>query len=724
MKNFFSLLLLTVALNPLMAQQVSSPIVIKTANTVLVYKVDRNNLLRQAYFGSPFRNPVDYSTLPDGVEAFLTGGASYPREPALAVTHANGNRSLQLQFSSTSTEMPEPNIQVTHIRLTDPVYPFELTLHFKAYQKENIIEQSASIVHHEKKAITLERFASSCLHLHAPQYYLMQFFGDWANEMNVDENILPPAISSIDSKLGVRAANFHHPSFMLSLNQPATEKTGEVLAGTLAWNGNFNIIFENIRQSQDYDNLLQIMPGINAWSSAYKLEPGLVFETPAFVFTYSTNGKGQASRNFHQWANNYGVWKGNSDRKTLLNNWENTHFNFDQQKLVKLFDHAKELGVDVFLLDDGWFGNKYPRNDAKSGLGDWQYNTTKLPDGVRQLVQEAQKKGISFGIWVEPEMINPRSALYEKHKDWVLSFPDRPAQYQRDQLVLDLTNPAVQDHVFSVVDKLLADSIGVRYIKWDCNRYMGNAWSPYLKNNQDALYIDYARGLNKVLDRLRKKYPDAEMMLCSGGGNRSEYGSMKYFQEFWPSDNTTAFDRIFIQWGFSYFFPASTMCAHVTSRTKLPFKFRTDVAMMGKLGYDIDVSAFDSSEMLLSKSAVANYKRLQRVIGLGQLYRLVSPYDGPFAALLSVDSSKQKAVLFSFNLHPRYGDALPLLQLDGLDPDKKYRVDEINLVPGQKPAFRQSGQVFTGDYLMKVGVDWFLKGVTQSSVLEITEIRP
>lgn len=701
------------------AQYAASPIVIATMHTALVYTVDDNKLLQQIYFGTALEHITDYSKIHDGEEAFMTGNSAYPREPAIAVTHANGNRSLQLQFDNYTIEAPAPGIEITHIRLKDPVYPFELTLHFKAYVNEDVIEQWTTIVHHEKKAIMLDRFASSCLHLKAGKYYLMHFFGDWANEMRMEETPLPAGIKTIESRLGTRATNFDSPSFMLSLDAPATETTGQVLAGTLAWSGNFNIIFENIRYSEDYGHLLQVIPGINAYGSAYQLAPDEKFNTPSFIYTYSANGKGQASRNIHRWANQYGIWKGMSERHTLLNNWEATGFNFDQQKLVKLFDDAKALGVDVFLLDDGWFASKYPRNDDRAGLGDWQPNAQKLPDGIGYLVREAEKKGVKFGIWVEPEMVNPKSELYEKHKDWVIEFPDRPEQYRRNQLVLDLTNPAVQDHVFNVVDNLLGNNPGIAYIKWDCNRYMTNAWSPYLKNNQDAMYINYVKGLYNVLDRMRKKYPDVEMMWCSGGGGRAEYGGLKYFQEFWPSDNTDGLSRIFIQWGYSYFFPPAATCAHVTSWGKQPVKFRTDVAMMGKLGFDIDVSELQPKELEFCKAAVVNYKRLQPVIGFGDLYRLVSPYDGQNAALMTVDKEKTIAVLFAFSLNPRFGDVFSPVKLQGLDAAKQYRVTEINLMPGEKPSFRESGQTFSGDYLMKVGLSWFIKGDLKSAVLEL-----
>ena len=275
---------------------------------------------------------------------------------------------------------------------------------------------------------------------------------------------------------------------------------------------------------------------------------------------------------------------GKGSRLTLLNNWEATYFDFDQDKLVSLFGGAKEIGVDMFLLDDGWFGNKYPRNDDRAGLGDWQVNKKKLPDGIPFLVKKAEEKGVLFGIWVEPEMVNPKSRLYEQKPDWVLRQEKRPEIYFRSQLVLDLTNPEVQDFVFSVIDDLFVENPSLAYIKWDCNAPIHNGHSKYLEKKkipQSHLYVEYTRGLDNVLQRIREKYPTVPMMLCSGGGGRTDYSLFKYFTEFWLSDNTDPVERIFMQWDYSYHYPAMTMCNHVTSTSDKSLKYKIDVASMG-----------------------------------------------------------------------------------------------------------------------------------------------
>jgi alpha-galactosidase len=605
-----------------------------------------------------------------------------------------------LLYVSHSSNKKDPNVFQTDIILKDPQYPVEVVLHYKAYFNEDVIESWTEITNGEKKPILLTAYASSLLHFNASRYWLTQFHGDWAREMAPVEEQLTNGIKVIESKLGTRTNFYQTQAFFVSLDQPSTETEGEVLAGTLAWTGNYKYSFE-----VDQRNGLRVLSGINPFASEYHLQSGGKFTTPAFIYTWSANGKGQASRNLHRWARNYGVLDGNKSRMTLLNNWEATHTSFNEERLIELFDEAKKLGVDLFLLDDGWFGNKYPRNDDKAGLGDWQEDTTKLPHGIAYLVKEAEARGIKFGIWLEPEMVNPKSELYEKHPDWILKLPNRAENYGRNQLVLDLVNPKVQDFIFSMVDEMMKKSPGLAFIKWDCNRSMTNAYSTYLGANQSHLFIDYTRSLYKIMDRIRAKYPHLPIMLCSGGGGRTDYGALKYFTEFWPSDNTDAFERIFIQWGYSYFFPSNTISAHITNMGKQSLKFRTDVAMMGKMGYDIRVHNFTGDELRFSNEAVKTYKRLSDVIWYGDLYRLESPYQGNRAVVMYVSENKSRAVIFNYHLNTRRQDIFNRVRLQGLDPEKKYRLKEINLFPGAKTAQPDDDKVLSGSYLMNVGLN-------------------
>lgn len=707
---------LLISLYSLARAQSKNLIVINTQHAALVFKIEHQHV-RQVYLGEALKNEDSYAAIPatGSSQAYSTYGIANLFTTAIRVTHADGNPSLNLEYVSSNTQKVNDDISLTTIQLKDPKYPFEVTLFYKAYFKEDVIEQWSTIRHQEASPVTLHEFASSELYLDAKNYYLTQFHGDWGEEMQMQNSELTSGIKVIDSKLGTRADKYESPCFMLSLGHPSTETSGHVLAGTLAWTGNFRLLFE-------IDNLdkLHIISGINPYASEFYLKPDTTFTTPAFIFTYSDHGKGQATRNIDRWARQYGLLDGNKPRMTLLNNWETTYFDFNQDKLLHLFDQAKELGVDMFLLDDGWFGNKYPRNNDHAGLGDWQANKKKLPDGIGYLVKQATDRGIKFGIWIEPEMVNPQSDLYHEHPDWIMRLPNRPENYQRNQLVLDLANPKVQDFVFGVIDSLKTDYPGIAYFKWDCNRTFTDPYSPYLGKDQSAVYIDYVEGLYKVFKRVREKYPHMPMMLCSGGGGRVDYGALPYFTEFWPSDNTNPMDRIFIQWGYSYFFPAIAMCDHVTSSGNYSIKFKLDVAMMGKLGFDMRINDLKPEEIAFIQKAVKTYNHIAPVIWYGDLYRLLSPYKNSRAALMYVAENKQRAVVFTYLLHQKLGDNYTPIHLQGLDADKMYKVEEINLPEGQKSRCPESGKILSGDYLMNEGIQSPLHGDGSSAVFELT----
>lgn len=699
-------------------QAADKPLIkIETERTSLIYQVADNGRLYQKYLGKKLNHDSDIQYLPQGTEAYLTHGMEDYFEPAIHIRHNDNNSSLLLKYVDHSSNAISNGVNETVITLKDDKYPVTVKLHYVAYGKENIIRAFSEISHEEKKPVILCKYASSMLHLNSSKYFLTEFSGDWAHEANVTERELAFGKKVIDTKLGARANMFVSPFFQLALDNPSQENAGEVLVGTIGWTGNFRFTFE-----VDNKNELRIISGINPYDSEYSLPAKEVFRTPDFYFTYSTQGKGEASRNFPDWARNHQVKNGNDTRMTLLNNWESTYFDFDENKLIGLMDEATKLGVDMFLLDDGWFANKYPRSSDHQGLGDWEETADKLPNGVGRLVEEAQKKGIKFGIWIEPEMVNPKSELYEKHKDWVIHLPNRDEYYFRNQMVLDLSNPKVQDHVFGVVDNLMTKYPGIAFFKWDCNSPITNIYSVYLKDKQSHLYVDYVRGLYKVLDRIKAKYPDLPMMLCAGGGGRSDYEALKYFTEFWPSDNTDPIERLFIQWGYSQIFPSKTLCAHVTTWNRgTSIKFRTDVAMMCKLGFDIKLEDMNQNEHLYCDQAVKNYNRLKPVILEGDLYRLVSPYGSNHTSSMFVGKDKKTAAVFAFDIHPRYAEKTLPVRLQGLDADKKYRVKEINMMPGSGSSLKGNNQVFSGEYLMNVGLDLFTTQQLNSRLIEITE---
>ena len=433
---------------------------IATENNMLLMQTDNNNRLRTVYFGKPLENEREYKVIVGNYNydesnagiynsAYTPAGTWNLSEPAIQVKHADGNPSLELKYASHKKEQIDANTSVTSILLKDPVYPFEVTLFYKVWKKENVIEQWTEIKHKEKKPVLLQKYASANLYFANKNFYLTSFQGEYLKEMQPVETRLLQGIRTVDSKLGTRAMLLQTPNFILSFGKPASENEGTVMLGQLAWSSNFKLDFEI-----DSHKNLRLIAGINPFASEYSLAPNETFKTPSLIYALSNNGTGEASRNLHNWARKHRILDGQGERLTLLNNWEATYFDFDENKIADLFKDAKDLGVDMFLLDDGWFGNKYPRNNDDAGLGDWQENKKKLPSGLGYLVKEAKKEGVKFGIWIEPEMVNPRSELYEKHPDWVIRQPERPEIYYRNQLVLDLSNPEVQDFVFGIVDDL------------------------------------------------------------------------------------------------------------------------------------------------------------------------------------------------------------------------------------------------------------------------------
>ena len=694
----------------------ATQIPVLTPNTALILEVGDNGRVYQRYFGKKLANAGEYEAAPRGAEAYLTHGMEDYFEPALHINHADDNPSTELRYVSHSSAQQADGSTLTTVKLTDKEYGTGVDLNYVTYPDVDIIKSYTVITNGEKKPVEMEKYASSLLHFDRPAYYLTQFNGDWISETTMSEAPLSFGKKVLDTKLGSRENMFVSPFFQLSLDEPARDEEGEMLVGTLAWTGNFRFTFE-------VDNLgkLRVISGINPYASKRILAKGESFQTPAFIFTLSEGGRGEASRTFHDWARKYQVNKGEESRMTLLNNWEATYFDFDEEKLVKLIGEAKELGVDMFLLDDGWFGNKYPRHSDTQGLGDWDETANKLPNGIGRLTEEAKKQGIKFGLWIEPEMVNPKSELFEKHPDWAITLPNRKTYYYRNQLVLDLSNPKVQDFVFGVVDNILTENPEVAYFKWDCNSPITNVYSPYLKNKQGQLYINHVRGIYNVLKRVKEKYPNTPMMLCSGGGARCDYEALKYFTEFWCSDNTDPIERLFIQWGFSQIFPAKAMCAHVTSWNKnTSVKFRTDVASMCKLGFDLGLKELNADEQTYCQNAVANWTRLKKVILDGDQYRLVSPYDGNHMSVMYTAPDKNKAVLYTYDIHPRYAEKLLPVKLQGLDPSKRYKVKEINLMPNKKSNLGANEKTYSGDYLMKIGINAFTTNQAFSRVIELT----
>lgn len=727
MKHLLFLFYSLMASIPMLANDVTN-IRISTDATDLILQVAPNHRIYQVYLGSKLSTTTDLSLFrwncyassdasvnTRGHEVYTASGGEDYFEPALGITHADGNMTTYLYYKNFEQHAVDGGTETT-IQLADNKYALNVTLHYVAYAKENVIKTWSEISHHEKGPINLWQYGSAMLYFKNRSYYLTNYHSDWAREGQPTTQQLQAGKKVIDTKLGSRAAMQMEPFFELGLDQPPHEQQGHVLLGTIGWTGNFRCTFE-----VDNVGVLRVIPGINPYAANYRLISGQTFKTPDFIFTMSEQGTGIASRQLHNWARHYQLKDGLGPRLTLLNNWESTGFNFNQNSLSALMKDAKVLGVDMFLLDDGWFGNKYPRKDDQAGLGDWEPTHQKLPGGLKALVDSAKQAGVKFGLWIEPEMVNPKSELYEKHPNWVIEQPNRDTYYYRHQLVLDLSNPQVQDYVFGVIDRLLSENPGIAYFKWDCNSPITNIYSPYNKDHQGNMYTDHVRGLYNVIKRVNAKYPQLPMMLCSGGGARCDYEALKYFTEFWCSDDTDPFERLYIQWSLSKFFPTKAMAAHVTNWNKrTTIKFRTDVASMCKLGFDLNLKTLSPTELSFTQQAVANYNRLKATILDGTQYRLLSPYETEHMAVNYVSNDGRKVVLFAYNLHPRYKEVPTNVCLQGLDPNAIYMVTETNLMPGTESKATCHGHQFSGDYLMKVGLDILSDQSGTSHVFELS----
>ncbi len=705
---------------------------IETKDFAMAFQTDDQGRLWNVYFGNKLASESDYQQVADQYffpsnnagqynAAYTPSGTWNLSEPALQVQHSDGNLSTELTFVNVETQQEE-NATVTRISLIDPEYKISVVLNYKVWADLNVIEQWTEITNNEDGNIQLNKYASANLYFVGSDFYLTHFQGEYLKELQPVEEKLTQGIKSLESKLGTRTLLLGSPNFMISFDQQAKEDNGLTLLGQLAWSGNYKIDFE----IDSYQNL-RLIAGINPYESEYTLKAGDTFKTPSLIYSVSPDGAGGASRQLHTWAKKFRVLDGEGDRLTLLNNWEATYFDFNEKKLSRLFKDTKELGLDLFLLDDGWFGNKYPRNNDDAGLGDWQVNKQKLPHGIGYLVKEAEKNDVKFGIWIEPEMVNPESELFRNHPEWVIKQPNRPAKLYRNQMVLDLSNPEVQDFVFGIVDNLFTEDPEIAFIKWDCNAVIYNAYSDHLQKNnlpQSHLYVEYVNGLYDVLERIRQKYPKVPMMLCSGGGGRADYALLKYFTEFWPSDDTEPIERIFLQWNYSYFFPAIATDAHVTNWGKQPLKFKVDIASMGKLGFDVDLKHMEEKDILFAKQSITNYHGFKDIVLHGSQYRLASPYENPFASLMYVNEDQSEAIMFNYLSSNRWEERITRkpIKLKGLDASKKYQIKEINLYPGTKSTLDESS-VYTGDFLMNVGFNPEIDVKRTSVVLKITEIR-
>ena len=696
-------------------------IAVETAHTALLLQVDKKGAVNTVHYGAPAGDPAQFLDFIfrghhnfESPTTYPAAGGRFNGQEALHVKYADGSQNTELYYVSHDKTAGD-GVVTTTLHLKDYVTALEVDLVYEAFTAEDVIRMHSVIRNAGKTPVELRNFASASLNLVADDYLLTHFYGGWATEMQVDRTLLTHDTKVLETRRGTQATQGNNPSFMVTLGREFSETDGEVVAGALAWSGNFRISFE-----KDQSDRLNIVSGIHPFASAYPLPAGKEFVTPEMIYTWSDEGAGGASRNLHRWARKNAVWHGGTINPVLLNSWEGAYFSFTTKTLTDMIDDAASMGLEMFVLDDGWFGMNHPRNDDKAGLGDWEVNTNKLPEGIDYVASYAHSKGLKFGIWIESEMVNPDSDLARAHPDWIVQSPGREIYQSRNQWILDLSNPAVQDFVFGVFDRTVSLSPNIDYIKWDSNRRIMSFGSPYLGEDSDRFYVEYVQGLYSVCKRIREKYPDIIVQCCSSGGNRVDYGSLKYFNEVWTSDNTDAISRVRIQYGTSLIYPACVMGSHVSevpnhqTGSVTSLKFRFDVASAGRLGMELQPKTLTAEEKALADRCISSYKEYRDLIFQGDLYRLASPYDGDYYGLMYVSPDKRRAVVFTYCLRfQNHSIGSHIFRLRGLDDKVSYKVKELNV---ENSRWWGNGKSFTGDFLKNGGFNPSLRKACTSAV--------
>ncbi len=684
---------------------------ISTPKTSLILDAEKGGGLRLLHYGNRMES-TDIATLKDAGainrNAYPVYGILPQGEAAMSVTHADGNMTTDVEVTGINTTTAPDGAKVTTIAMRDKVYPFDLNVNYRTYPGEDVIETWVDVTNNEKGTVRLNRFMSGYLPVRYGDVWLSQLYGSWANEGKLSQTPLNHGVRMIKNKDGVRNSHTSHAEIMLSLDGKPQENTGRTIGAALEYSGNYKLFIDT--DDSDYHHFFA---GINDENSAYNLKKGESFVTPPLALTYSEEGLSGVSRNFHRWGRNHRLHNGDKERSILLNSWEGVYFDIDEAGMANMMKDIADMGGELFVMDDGWFGAKYPRDNDSTSLGDWVVDTDKLPNGIQGLIDTAKANGVKFGIWIEPEMTNTVSELYEKHPEYIIKAANRPATQGRGgtQLVLDLANPKVQDIVFTVVDTLMRKYPEIDYIKWDANAPIMDHGSQYLTaDNQSHLYIDYHKGFETVLNRIRKAHPDVTIQACASGGGRANWGVLPWFDEFWTSDNNDALQRIYMQWGTSYFFPAIAMGSHISASPnhqtfrRIPVKFRADVAMSGRLGLELQPKNMTDEEKAIVKNAIADYKKIRPIVQFGDIYRLVSPHDGKgIASLMYVNPDKNDAVFYWWKTETFMNQQLPRVVMAGLDPDKTYTVHELNRIDNEPLSFE--GKSFTGRYLMSNGLE-------------------
>ena len=672
---------------------------IAVGEAAVSFEADRDGALRQLGFrplGAGERR-IDRGPFPPEAFplAYPTWGQDVSRSPAFRLTSHDGLRTCYPVLTGYEHSGDEHRIRLADKRLT-----LSIDLCLRVHPAEEVLEQWAEIRHYQPGPVTLHAAAAAAPVLHAPTPWLTRFDGDWAAEWTAATATVPIGTTTVQSHAAVRPCLQASPFFLLAPDGPAAEDAGPVLAGSLAWGGGIRLSFER-RLAQP--ERLRVRCGHQP--ADYVLDPGTDFTTPRMVWAWSPDGTRSLTHRLHRWVRRHVVRDGQRTRPIVYNTWEATFFDFDQAKLERMMAGAADLGAELFLLDDGWFGTEFPRTDDRAGLGDWEADPVKLPDGLAGLPAAAIRNGLRFGVWVEPEMVNPASRLYRSHPDWVVSEPDRPRREERNQLVLDLCRPQVREFVSGTVDRILADTPGVGYLKWDANRDISEPGSGALPADRQAnLWTDTVRARWQVMAGVAERWPDTELMLCASGGGRTDLGTLRWFHEVWLSDNTDAAARLRMQWHASQFLPPQIIAAHVTRWGGQDLALACAVAMSARFGFDLDPATLSPAERTVCRRAATIYREVRDLVQLGDEFRLIAP-DAPGsegrAALAFCGPAARRAVVFGYQLAEGSGGPATSCPAPWVHPDLAYRVRQLTLTSGDEIATER-----TGASLLTDGLAW------------------
>ena len=634
------------------------------------------------------------------------------REPAVMVRHEDGSRVSCFRYRSYKIMKGKPELEglpstyteddgeamTLQLFLEDAVAGLELVLNYTIFAAEGIIARSAFFYNKGTETLVLERAMSMCLDLPDPEYEWIQLSGSWARERHPVTRPLAPGAVSIES---LRGHSSHQQNPFIVLKRPtADEKQGEVMGFSLVYSGNFLA-----RAEEDCYEAVRVMMGIHPDGFSWKLEAGESFQTPEAVMVWTDRGLGGMSRIYHDLYRTRlarGYWR-DRPRPILCNNWEATYFDFNEEKLLQIAAKARDCGVELFVLDDGWFG---ARRSDHAGLGDWYANRDILPGGIKGLSEKVEALGMKFGLWFEPEMVNPDSDLYRAHPDWVLSVPGRPRSLSRRQCILDFSRPEVVDHIHDMMYRILKES-KISYIKWDMNRSMSECWSAALPaDRQGETAHRYILGVYDLYRRLTTEFPMVLFESCAGGGARFDPGMLAYAPQAWCSDDTDAMERVKIQYGTSYCYPISSIGSHVSAVPNhqtgriTPLATRAAAAFFGTYGYELDLNRLSEEEQEQVSAYSAFMKQYRDLIQFGDFYRLRSPFEHNESGWMTVSKDKKTALAAGFRELGRPNQGFRRLRLDGLDPDRTYRVT----VPACFGGDDSKSVVRTGDELMQIGL--------------------